>query len=835
MTKSMLARFRKPTMLVRSKSRLCLLLTLAITGSLAASAQSTSSVNRENCDRPVREEAGKLLFLTGTPSGNYFRVGSKIADVARSHGLTNLEVRCTNRTFENMRQLKPGGAAFALVQSDVAHAFWYGHTRYADENSDAKAVRLPYLVAPLYIEALHIIIRPHLNISSPAELRHHRVWLGEAHQGPKEELERGGAPPSGTEFTARRVLEAADLNNEDIDALETASLDNVRCPNDHRQIRELTFQEAKSALLSMCLDAMFSVGMVPNDKIWQVLNEPAVTDAADTSAIGRPSLGKSSIFKKSSAKTELAEARLLSLDYALVRRLVQDGSYVEKLIASDDYGEGEPTLTVGVQALLLGRNDLANKAVIKELATIIRSYRSEIEGKLGMKAPSDLGLLGMEVRPRLLAHAPQNGSPYVYNTWTAVWVPFLSICSIALLSLSWLVYLRRAYVGRLISENNLLVPAIIGLLLLWISSSFLLNQFEGEVNERLSSFPRALYYGLFYIIPGLNFPTLTENGQTTQRIGQWIVGVVLLGGVFAPFVTRELVPRGLSEISMRMMRRGVVKGKLKDHIVIINHSPHADDLIRRLHSPRVRNKREVVVISPSPIPLPSEPEFNNVFTAVGDVTDKSVLMGAQVDRAYSVAILSAWPPIDPNDRRKFLRGDQADSKTIIAIQSVCDALSNAAPPITLPIVAELKSRKHIRAAQLAARNDNISLVCDEDLGIELLTQGVSAPGLTKLYKEIINGSDNRSELRRMELPSECVGGVFQNVIVYFANKRKNSNSAEIPIGIYRESNLFMNPVDRDIGTLKRSDALLVIAERSASHDEQFDESNTDRPPRKPAA
>jgi hypothetical protein len=221
---------------------------------------------------------------------------------------------------------------------------------------------------------------------------------------------------------------------------------------------------------------------------------------------------------------------------------------------------------------------------------------------------------------------------------------FLSSCGV--LALVLIVSRWRTYLGRLISENNLLIPAVVGLLVLWFGSAFLLNQFEGEVNERLSSFPRALRYGLFYISPGESLPTLTENGQIIQRIGQWIVGVVLLGGVFAPFVTRKLLPQGLSRLALRMMRRGAVREKLNGHVVLINHSPRTNDLIKQLHAPRIRNRLPIVVIAHANVSFAAEPEFDDVFTVIGDITEKAVWEKAQIERAHSVAILSAWPPPD---------------------------------------------------------------------------------------------------------------------------------------------------------------------------------------------
>jgi uncharacterized protein len=122
-------------MCVRADGRFCVMLVLAFVLPCAAHAQlvPTSSGSGQDCDQQTTGEAGKLVFLTGPTDGTYFKVGGAIADIARAHGLSNLQVRCSNRTFENMRQLKAGGAAFALVQSDVAHAFWYGHTRYPQD------------------------------------------------------------------------------------------------------------------------------------------------------------------------------------------------------------------------------------------------------------------------------------------------------------------------------------------------------------------------------------------------------------------------------------------------------------------------------------------------------------------------------------------------------------------------------------------------------------------------------------------------------------------------------------------------------------------------------
>jgi len=797
-------------MRVRGKIRLLLLSAFCLKAWSAIPHADPSVSNpqtNQDCSPQDPAVAEQLLFLTGPQGGNYLKVGNAIAAVASAHGFSKLRVCSVGQTFDNMRQIeRTGGAAFALVQSDVAHAFWYGHAQYLPQDGKSTPNSAPYLVTPLYIEAVHILVRPHLNISGPSELRNRRVWLGPAHHSPLE----GDSPPSGTEFSARRVLEAAGLNSAEMDSLERTTLDPIRCPGETREVRNLEFSDARRALLNMCLDAMFYVGMVPSDKVRSVLDIAASNSGATTTTGEEVECEATGRRPKAS---ELAEARLLSLDYPLVRRLVQDGSYVEKLIGASEYCEDESTLTVGVQALLLGRGGQMNLENIHQLAAIVRTYRSEIEAQMGLQPPSDLSLLGMPVRPHLAAHTPLADWPYIYQTWKTVWVPFLFACAACSLVLWLVVSLNRARLGRLISENNLLIPGVVGVFMLWIGAAFLLNQFDGEVNERLSSFPRALRYAPLYLSPVSGFSTLTEDGQMTQRVGQWIAGVVLLGGVLAPLATQKLVPQGILRLSRIMLRRGPVTGRLENHIVIINRSPRADDVIRHLHAQQIRNKRPIVLVTHAEVSFSSEPEFDSVQSVVGDIADNAILNQAQITRAHSLTILSAWPPPDPNDRRKFLRGDSADSKTILTIQTVREFLAADKDCARVPINAELKSRKNLRAAYLAANDADVNLICEEDLGTELLTQCTATPGLTKLYKQLLSCSDNRSELYRISMPSECIGKQFGGLILHFAENRRDGKSAEIPIGLYRNANLFLNPPDNEIGELQEGDHLLVIAER----------------------
>jgi TRAP transporter TAXI family solute receptor len=171
---------------------------------------------------------------TGSDQGYYYKLGTAIAQVARDEGL-KICVETTNRNLDNVSELEAGTAEFGIAQSDVAHDAWFGHPkRFADGRvADVK------IVIPLYVEAVHILLRPHLNISQLADLKGKRVGLGLA--------------DSGTEYTAEHILAAVGLqaegNGTNYEAVRTS--DPVLC-------------HSVQKLMDGTLDALFKVTVVPS-------------------------------------------------------------------------------------------------------------------------------------------------------------------------------------------------------------------------------------------------------------------------------------------------------------------------------------------------------------------------------------------------------------------------------------------------------------------------------------------------------------------------------------------------------------------------------------------
>src|SRR5262249_17905986 len=148
---------------------------------------------------------GKISLLSGASYGYYFKVGESIsAALGRGPNPLQVEVIPTRQTRCNLYGLQTGCTDLALVQSDIAHDAWYGHPPISSSPLGHIA-----LVGQLYVETVHILVRPHLNLGRLADLRGRRVWLG--------------SKDSFTVYSARRILDAAGLTTGEINALESQS------------------------------------------------------------------------------------------------------------------------------------------------------------------------------------------------------------------------------------------------------------------------------------------------------------------------------------------------------------------------------------------------------------------------------------------------------------------------------------------------------------------------------------------------------------------------------------------------------------------------------------
>src|SRR5215469_1960792 len=424
----------------------------------------------------------KFRLLTGQPGLNYDMVGRAIVQAYNKTMPPNEHLlACESKgSLESVGILSAGKATFAIVQSDVMHSVWFGHQLFLPEDTSKgcvfRAQKQPivggkeplYLVAPLYAEILHILLRPHLNISNLEQLKGHRVWVGSS--------------GSGTYLTAERVLGAAGLGMCDISVKD----------DDGRSL--YTTEDALTALTNMKLDAVFFTGASPTSAIqWA--------------------------FDKSKG-----EIHLLPLDVTLLNQLSADGSYVESMIRKHDYAsassspQGIPT--VGVQALLIASRNEGNGAVVDSFiqffaddenqALVRQQIRSTlISGISGSSpnqqtkpkvAPGNFWYLPLLQAPTPAAFLRHFCPPETYQGHTVdaresfyqdpakfwhralLWIGLIVI--LLLILFAW----QRKRIGPLfVAKYPVLFCAFIGTVLTWTVSSFVLWDLERDVNEDFTS------------------------------------------------------------------------------------------------------------------------------------------------------------------------------------------------------------------------------------------------------------------------------------------------------------------------------------------------------------
>jgi TRAP transporter TAXI family solute receptor len=234
-------------------------------------------------------EGQVYTLASGSAQGVYLPLAQGIARVGRQAGV-EIRVLPSEGSRQNLAWLAEGRADLALVQSDIAWEAYSGRGGFSRPLTGLRAI------APLYIEAIHILIHRPLYIHRIEDLRGKRIAVGPA--------------GSGTEANAAQVLGAAGITLDEVAA------------------RHLTIQEAMAALRRGELDAAFVTSGVPSAAVAGVLAD-----------------GSASLFEPDG---DLMDRLREALPF-----------FLNKNIEPSDYpGLGEQVTTAGVQALLVGRGDL---------------------------------------------------------------------------------------------------------------------------------------------------------------------------------------------------------------------------------------------------------------------------------------------------------------------------------------------------------------------------------------------------------------------------------------------------------------------------------------------
>lgn len=148
------------------------------------------------CSKPEKKF---FSIATGSTGGTYYPVGGALAQIITQHipGIS-AAAQTGNASQANCNLIRNHEIESALTQNNVA--YWaYTGTEFFAEQGPIENLRG---IASLYPEVIQIVARKSANINSISDLKGKRVVVG--------------APGSGSEIDARRILEAHGITYDDI-------------------------------------------------------------------------------------------------------------------------------------------------------------------------------------------------------------------------------------------------------------------------------------------------------------------------------------------------------------------------------------------------------------------------------------------------------------------------------------------------------------------------------------------------------------------------------------------------------------------------------------------
>ena len=271
-------------------------------------------------------------------------------------------------------------------------------------------------------------------------------------------------------------------------------------------------------------------------------------------------------------------------------------------------------------------------------------------------------------------------------------------------------------------------------------------------------------------------------------IGRVFVGYpAMVAGGLAYIGLTSVVMAFILESNQRK-KKGMKKLKVKDHIVIIGY-PSLTRILKKLE--QIKNDRStcdcsVVLIDPKLKELPPELADQDVCFVSGDPANNITQEKACVIDAKSISILSS--PSDP----------ATDHLNLGVFVSIAKKYKDAGK--TLHAVVECQDDDHVDIFKSAGCE---AVVCAETIVDQLLVQEMQDPGVTQVFKELINNTQGMTayivDVDLGDSPSFSYSDLL----------RKLGKDGGILLGVKRGEKNIYNPA---VGfTLKAKDKAILIA------------------------
>lgn len=668
------------------------------------------------CSQIAPQHLGVRYLATALPSGAYSRLGHAIAEISRNNPETTLEICTSDGSRENLKLLDQGVVQFALVQLDTLHYAVEGahddddvdDGHYDDDDNDLslKKVRLATF---LYSEKLHLFVRPHLYLNSPADLvqpggaagagRGARVWLGPRRSGARQ--------------TARRVLQAAGVSPEDLQSFDYA-----------RQYPSADM--AANCLLAptdQSLVAYFRMMPVPrpsprSDPGHEDEPRRLQTTCPEEGATQAPPLLVDDLLE--------ADAQLLPLPPALIDRLTEDRLYVRTRIELGSYRRlKRGVATVGIPTVLLTNLPDSDAAGVRALIGEIERGKDLIEASIDGVELDQFDrtdkIPGIPPHPGALKHLQPRGSG----------LPLVGVLALGLVGLTAWRHPSSFRRGLAAGAYGLVLTVSMWGICLLLSIAMMLG--EGRLNPEFSTATASFLNTLGLVVRLHDYHLMTPEGETWKWLGLllfpvilgWLLSDVIKGGFrraaarLARTIRRAQVHHAsqaliASATGLRRMVEWLV-GKppaTQGPLVFLNWNCRAERLAEEFLEDAALADHRIVVVRPDGAAARGTGDRDGRFSFVqGDPASRAAMVEAGVLEASNVTIVSAWAPTDPHDRRRNVDPEYADSKTILTILAIRALCEDGNRSGDLPITAEIRLARNQQEARNAVQGGPLSLTC----------------------------------------------------------------------------------------------------------------------------
>lgn len=588
-------------------------------------------------------------------------------------------------------------------------------------------------IASLYTEAVHILVRNPLHIRKIEEFKGKRISIG--------------PEGSGTESNALSILEAAGITSNEIQILHLNSEDSIKVLNEGK------------------VDIVFFTSGYPADIVKIILQN------------------KSSYFFE--PNPEILQ-RLIDIYPFFVITAIPPGTYPN---------QDEDITTVGVTALLIGRNDLDNHLVytitqaIFTNKTVIANYH---------RKGTDINLKSVF---RGIAIPISDGAKQFYDEKGVYRKEMYRKLTMnyglpgVLILLFTLAVIKFKKIKFFFKKREM-ARIFVVLILVWILGSIVLYYSEHRINEYYSTLSSALWSGLVEWISFGRKEPFTIIGRTTTVIMRILGagGIAWFTGQVASMILHKKLTGG---------RRGIEK--MKNHYVIINWNNKGNGIVEQLRHPDLEIKPILIVTELKESPITFEYKYEDIqhIGSNGNPIDEGLLRRANVHLAHSVIVLA-----DNSDKP-----DTADAKTILIILAIREICNRSEEKRQVPVVAEILEPQKVKLAEFAGvlGNGVVEIVSSQHVSQNLLAQVAATPGLTKIYNDLLTFGKNTSEIYSHRIPSKFIGKSVEELFRWIIDLRdKNINL--IPVAILHEGKVYVNPSGSDVSSIEDGDTLFAICD-----------------------